>query len=88
MWHLGENRLDAAWQDVFAIHRLSHLVPRVHARGTARRPSGQRNRLRCTVTLLDHRELTPEHARQVLRDLAGLPPFANVARSLEQMETP
>ena len=87
MWHLGENRLDAAWQDVLALHRLSRLLSQGYTL-VEQLVAIAINGIACdaTVRLLDHRELTPEQARLVQRDLAALPPFANVARSLDQME--
>jgi type II secretory pathway pseudopilin PulG len=39
-----------------------------------------------TVTLLDVGHLTADEARQIERDLAALPPFSNVVRSLDEME--
>ena len=87
MWHLGEGRPDEAWQDLLAIHRLSHLITQGHTlveqlvaiaiRGIA---------CEATMTLLDHGDLTLEQARQVQRDLAALPNFAVMARSLDQGE--
>jgi hypothetical protein len=87
MWHLGENRLDAAWQDVLALHRLARLLSQGYTL-IEQLIAIAINEIACdaTVSLLDHRELTPEQARLVQRDLAALPPFANVARSLDQME--
>jgi type II secretory pathway pseudopilin PulG len=87
MWHLGEKRLDAAWQDIMALHRLARLVAQGHTlieQLVAMAISG----IACdaTVTLLDSGQLTADQVRQVQRDLATLPPLANVARSLDQME--
>jgi hypothetical protein len=87
MWHLGEGRPTEAWEDLLAIHRLSHLVSQgctlveqlvgLALSGIA---------CDCTVTFLDHAELTADQARQVQRDLAGLRNFAVMARSLNQGE--
>jgi hypothetical protein len=87
MWHLGEGRPMDAWQDILAIHRLSHLVAQGYTLveqlvGLAL--SGVA--CDCTVAFLDHAELTAEQARQVQRDLAGLPNFAMMARSLNTGE--
>ncbi len=87
MWHAGEGRPMKAWQDILAIHRLSHLVAQGYTLveqlvGLAL--SGIA--CDCTVTFLDHAELTAEQARQVQRDLAGLPNFAVMARSLNTGE--
>jgi type II secretory pathway pseudopilin PulG len=87
MWHAGEGRPMEAWQDILAIHRLSHLVAQGYTLveqlvGLAL--SGIA--CDCTVTLLDHAELTAEQARQVQRDLAGLPNFAVMARALNTGE--
>jgi hypothetical protein len=87
MWHLGEGRPMDAWRDILAIHRLSHLVTQGYTLveqlvGLAL--SGMA--CDCTVTFLDHAELTPDQARQVQRDLAGLPNFAVMARALNNGE--
>ena len=87
MWHLGEGRPMEAWQDILAIHRLSHLVTQGYTlveQLVAIALSGIA--CDCTVTFLDHAELTAEQARQVQRDLAGLPNFAVMARSLNNGE--
>jgi hypothetical protein len=87
MWHLGEGRPMEAWDDILAIHRLSNLLAQGHwliEQLIAIAISG----IACenTVTFLDHAELTPDQARQVQRDLAGLPNFAVAAKSLNQGE--
>jgi type II secretory pathway pseudopilin PulG len=87
MWHLGEGRPDAAWQDLLALHRLSRLLAQGHTlveQLVAIALSG----MACegTVTLLDVGHLTADEARQIERDLAALPPFSNVVRSLDEME--
>ncbi|HEX2474099.1 MAG TPA: hypothetical protein VHK01_05110 [Lacipirellulaceae bacterium] len=87
MWHLGEGRATQAWDDIMAVHRLSHLAAQGHwlvEQLIALAMSG----VACddTITFLDHAELTPDQARQVQRDLAGLPNFSVVARSLNQGE--
>lgn len=73
MWHLGEGRVDEAWQDVLAMHRLARLVaqgPTIIDRLVAIAIDGIA--CECTVTLLDHAELTVEQARQIQNDLAAL----------------
>ena len=87
MWHLGEGRPDDAWRDLLAVHRLSFLLTQGHTlveQLVAIAMSGAA----CdgTVALLHHARLTPEQARQVQRDLAGLPNFAVMARSLDETE--
>jgi hypothetical protein len=44
------------------------------------------NACNATVTLLHHGQLSVELAREIDRDLATLPPFSAMARSLDQME--
>jgi hypothetical protein len=87
MWHLGEGRPMEAWEDLLAIHRLSHLVSQgctLVEQLVAIALSG----IACdgTVTFLDQARLTTDQARQVERDLSGLPNFAVMARSLNQGE--
>jgi hypothetical protein len=87
MWHLGEGRPMEAWEDLLAIHRLSHLM--VQGQTLVEQLVGiALSGIACdrTVTFLDHVELTPEQARKVQRDLTGLPKFAAIARSLDQTE--
>jgi hypothetical protein len=87
MWHLGEGRPAEAWQDLFAVHRLSRLftqgntlVEQLIALGT----SG--SACDATATLLGNGKLTVEEARMVQRDLAALPNFSVMARSLNVTE--
>jgi hypothetical protein len=87
MWHIAEGRPEEAWQDVLAIHRLSHLftqgntlVEQLIALGTSS------SACEATVTLLDSGKLTAEQARTVQRDLAALPDFSAMARSLDMTE--
>jgi hypothetical protein len=87
MWHLGEGRSEEAWQDVLAIHRLSRLftqgntlVEQLIALGTSS------SACEATITLLDSGKLTVEQARAVQRDLAALPNFSVMARSLDVTE--
>jgi hypothetical protein len=87
MWHVGEGRAEEAWQDVLAIHRLSHLfaqgnalVEQLIALATSSAAC------EATITLLDSGTLTAEQARAVQRELAALPNFAVMARSLDVTE--
>ncbi|HEY3393496.1 MAG TPA: hypothetical protein VGK58_12370 [Lacipirellulaceae bacterium] len=87
MWHLGEGRAMEAWEDIMAVHRLSHLMNQGHwlvEQLIALAISG----IACndTITFLDHAKLTPDQAHQVQRDLAGLSNFSVAARSLNQGE--
>ena len=61
MWHLGENRLNTAWQDVLALHRLSRLLSQGYTL-IEQLVAIAINGIACdaTVSLLDHRELTPD----------------------------
>lgn len=87
MWHLGEHRPSEAWQDLLAIHRIGRLVTQgptlvEQLVGIAI------DNIAChaTVTLLHDRQLTPEQARHLLRDLVALPPFDNYANSIDHTE--
>jgi hypothetical protein len=83
MWHLGEGRPMDAWQNLLAIHRLSHLIAQRHTlmeQLVALELSGIASN--GTVTFLDRAKLSADQARQVQRDLAAIPNFAVMARSL------
>jgi hypothetical protein len=87
MWHVGENRFEAAWQDILALHRLARLtsqgltlVEQLVAIALSNSACD------ATISLLDRDGLTTEQVRLVQRDLASLTPFANVANSLDQLE--
>ena len=87
MWHLGEGRPEQAWRDLLALHRLSFLVSQGHwlvEQLVATAMSG----IACegSVTLLHEAKLTPEQARTIQRNLAALPNFAVMARSLDETE--
>jgi hypothetical protein len=87
MWNLGEGRVDDAWRDLRALHRLSHLATQGHTlveQLVAIAMSSQA--CEGTVTLLHHGKLSVEQVRQVQRDLAALPSFAVMARSLNESE--
>jgi hypothetical protein len=87
MRHIGENRLDEAWQDILALHRLSSLLTQgsslveqlvgMAIRGMA---------IQATAALLSSDQLTKELAEQIQNDVATVPPFANVANCVDQME--
>jgi type II secretory pathway pseudopilin PulG len=87
MYHVGENRPSDAWQDIFALYRLSSLVSQgfslveqlvaIAIRGMA---------CEAAAVLLGSDELTAELARQIQSDLATVQPFANVANSVDQGE--
>ena len=79
MWHIGENRLDDAWTDLLAIHRLARLTAQGHTlveQTVALSISG----IACdgTLSLLSDRNLTIEQARQIERDLGSLSQFDSV----------
>ena len=87
MRHIGDKRLGEAWQDILAMHRLSILLSQgsslveqlvgMAIRGMA---------VQATAALLSSDGLTQELARQIQNDLATVPPFANVANCVDQME--
>jgi hypothetical protein len=87
MNHVAEGRLDEAWQDILAVHRLSRLV----AQGPVlveQLVAIALNGVACeaTVALLGDGRLTAEQARQVQSDLAALPTFSNISRCLGNTE--
>jgi type II secretory pathway pseudopilin PulG len=87
MWHLGENRIDEAWQDLRAVHRLARSLtqgPTLIEHLVAIAISG----IACdsTLALLDHNKLTAEQARRVQLDLAAVPSFAGLADSIDRWE--
>ncbi len=87
MRNIGENRLSEAWQDNLAMYRLSGLVAQgqtlieqlvgMAIRGMA---------CNATAALLSSDQLTKELATQIQHDLAAVPPFANIANCIDQME--
>jgi hypothetical protein len=87
MWHLGEGRTMEAWHDILAVHRVARLISQGNSLVedlVAIAVGG----IACdnTVTLLDHGKLSPEQARQVMRDLAALSAFKGIGRSLDEGE--
>jgi hypothetical protein len=87
MHRIGENRLSDAWQDIFAVFRLSSLVsqgPTIVEQLVAMALRG----IACQATseLLSSDRLTNELARQIQKDLATVPPLANIANCVDQME--
>jgi hypothetical protein len=84
MWHSGESRPMEAWQDVHALHRLSRLLSQGLLPGEQGKARDV-NTLACyaTATLLDHGNLTVEHAGQIHRELSQLQRFSSVAQSFE-----
>jgi hypothetical protein len=87
MWHIGEGRPKEAWQDILAVHRVARLMSQGNSLVedlVAIAVGG----IACdnTVTLLDHGKLSPEQAREVMRDLASLPAFKGIGRSLDEGE--
>jgi hypothetical protein len=87
MWHAGERQVDSAWQDLLALHRISHLLTQGHTlveQLVAFAISS--NACNGTLALLDHGSLTVEQARRIHGDLAALPKFSAVARTLDQSE--
>lgn len=87
MLHVAENRLTEAWQDVFAMHRLAHLVAqgRTHfdqlVGMVISDMAGQ-----VTTALLDSEHMTVELARQIQQELEALQSFSEVGNCLNGME--
>ncbi|MCC7474277.1 MAG: hypothetical protein IT425_02680 [Pirellulales bacterium] len=77
MLHLGEGRVDEAWQHILAIHRfgiLSSAIRNLVSELTGIAIRGIAHDL--TITLLGSEKLTAQQARQIERDLAALPSFS------------
>jgi hypothetical protein len=87
MWHLGEGRLEDAWSDALAIHRLAALAQQGHTlieqlvatavRGIA---------CNCTLALLGDERLTLDLARQVQIDLDNVGSDASYKQALSELE--
>lgn len=87
MHRIGENRLDDAWQDTLALFRLSSLVaqgPSLVEQLVAMAIRSMASQ--ATAALLSSDRLTNELARKIQQDLASVPPMANVANCVDQME--
>jgi hypothetical protein len=87
MWHLGEGRSAEAWQDVLATHRIGRLV--AHGQTLVEQLVGvaiEGIALDLTQTLLDDGGLAVEQIQTIRRDLAALPPFANMATVIDKSE--
>ncbi len=87
MWHLGENRAEAAWRDLLACHRLARLVgecPFLVGQLVAIAIDG----VSCqqTQVFLDKAQLTPEQARAILRSLQQLKPASDCATAMNEGE--
>ena len=87
MQNIGENRLDAAWQDIMAMYRLSSLitqgptiVEQLVGWQSEESPSTLQHRS------LNSDQLTKELATQIQQDLAKIPLYANIADSVDGME--
>jgi hypothetical protein len=86
-WHVGENRLEEAWQDNLAIYRLSALFAQgsslvdqlvaIAIRGMA---------IHITTVVLSSDHMTKELAQQIQKDLATLPPAKGTANCVDQGE--
>ncbi|HEX4414869.1 MAG TPA: hypothetical protein VH107_14640 [Lacipirellulaceae bacterium] len=84
MWNIGEHHNAEAWRDLLAIHRLGRLMAQgplliEQFVGFAMAGIGRDG----TLQLLHEGNLSPEDARIVMRDLAALPSFSNVADMLD-----
>lgn len=87
MLNLGQNRPDEAWQDLLACHRLARLVGRGGALieglvGMATEVIA----CRAEIAYLDRAGLDAKGVEKCLRDLAALPPMAQVADKLDLCE--
>jgi hypothetical protein len=84
MLFLGQNKLEEAWQDLLACHRLGRLVGRggclieglVGAAIEAIACQGE-------IAYLDRATLDAKAVERCLRDLSGLPPMAPIADKID-----
>jgi hypothetical protein len=87
MWHIGENRLNDAWSDLLAIHRLARLAAQGHKlveQAVAMNISGAA--CKGTLVLLSSDHITVELARQINQDLAGLVNVTSIVDSLDHFD--
>jgi hypothetical protein len=87
MQQIGENRLDEAWVDLMAIHRLSRLAsqaPTLVEQSVAMGSSYLA--CRSTLVLLSNDHLTPALARKVNKDLATLSKFSEPVDCINNFE--
>jgi type II secretory pathway pseudopilin PulG len=87
MWHLGEHRVDDAWRDLHAAHRIGHLVAQGHTlveQLVGMAISG----IACdgTATLLHQGPLSPQQARQIMSDLDNIEYFSRIGDSIDSLE--
>lgn len=87
MQNMGEGRLDKAWDDVLAIHRLARLEGQ---QGTLveRMVAISIDQMACNGTraVLGNHDLKEQLARRIQQGLAGLPEFSPVADILDCSE--
>ncbi len=87
MWHVGEQRPDAAWLDLLATHRIGRLVaqgPTMVEQLVGIAIAGIAGN--GTVAMLHEGRTSASLARQILRDLQTLEYFTQFADSLDNME--
>jgi hypothetical protein len=87
MWHLGEHRVDDAWQDLHAAHRIGHLV--AQGKTLVEQLVGMAisgNACEGTVTLLHNGALAPQQTRQIMADLNDIEYFSGIGDSIDHME--
>jgi hypothetical protein len=87
MWHLGEHRVDDAWRDLHAAHRIGHLVAQGNTLveqlvGMAISGIASDG----TITLLHQGPLSPEQARKIMADLDNIEYFSGIGDSIDHME--
>jgi hypothetical protein len=86
-WHVGEGRLEEAWQDNLALYRLSALIAQgptlidqlvgMAIRGMA---------VHTTSVLLSSDQVTKEVAQRIQQDLAAIAPLTGTANTVDQGE--
>ncbi|MFC1757374.1 hypothetical protein ACFL2H_01225 [Planctomycetota bacterium] len=87
MWHLGEGRVDEAWNDLKASHQLARHVARGWTLvGYLVASAIERATCQRTNTLLHHGNVTAEQARRVQRELHELPPLESPLTKIDDGE--
>lgn len=87
MWRLGEGRHRAAWDNLFAVLCWSRLIGQdtsLIQKLTA--PALEDNARSGVLALIEDKDLPPDLAKQVARELASLGPVVQFADAFDEME--
>ncbi|MGD9635889.1 MAG: hypothetical protein AB7G28_09200 [Pirellulales bacterium] len=87
MWHLGEGRHREAWDNLFAILRWSRLIGQNPSLTEKLRAHAFEDTAQASlVALIEDKNLPPELARKIARDLASMQPVVQFADAFDEME--